>query len=101
MDKFEKFTSLIVSEIEKTAIELEAKYGLKNLHSFSLATDDDLRSLYHVVCTNDWVRKNEIEQDYEGIGFIHVEWVESATYLVGWTKCSRIRLQLKPLNIHR
>ena len=47
-----------------------------DLCGFALCTDDDVRTLYHVACTREWVR--EKEKDYPDIGFLCVEWTLTA-----------------------
>ncbi len=68
--------NLVKEDIKKAARELDSKYGLNNLHGFALGTDDDVRTLYHVVCTHQWVDEQTIEQDYKGIAYIFVEWTQ-------------------------
>jgi hypothetical protein len=46
------------------------------LFGFALCTDDDVRTLYHIACMRDWVRAKEAS--YPDIGYIYVEWPDSA-----------------------
>lgn len=63
--------------IKQVCHELKKHYPIEELFGFALCTDDDLRTLFHVVCTRQWVR--EREAGYPGIGFIYVEWQDSAS----------------------
>lgn len=64
----------IADAVRQAVAELRSDHA--ELSGFALCTDDDVRTLYHVACTRDWVRKNE--GDYPEIGFIYVEWTHSA-----------------------
>jgi hypothetical protein len=57
--------------------ELRKDDPKEELFGFALCTDDDLRSVYHVACTRSWVR--ERDAGYPGIGFIYIEWEDSAS----------------------
>jgi hypothetical protein len=62
--------------VRDAAEELRARTPNSRLFGFALCTDDDVRTLYHVACTIDWVREKEVA--YPDIGFIYVEWTHSA-----------------------
>lgn len=62
--------------VRQAASELQSRDSA--LFGFALCTDDDVRTLYHVACTRDWVREQQV--DYADIGFIYVEWTESADH---------------------
>jgi len=64
------------SAIRRAAEELRKSGDTSDLFGFALCTDDDVRSVYHVASTREWVRQEEAH--YPGIGFIYVEWVHSA-----------------------
>lgn len=66
-----------VDAIRRAASELRTQVGDSRLFGFALCTDDDVRTLYHVACTTDWVK--EKEPSYADIGFIYVEWTLSAS----------------------
>jgi hypothetical protein len=75
--KHEKeFGTLIAAAVRQAKTELRDQQGIEDLFGFALCTDDDVRTLYHVACTPQWVR--EKESGYPGIGFIYVEWEHSA-----------------------
>jgi hypothetical protein len=78
MNKYEKFKNLIVDEIERAYSEIQKKYELENIHGFALGTDDDVMTLFHVLCTSNWLEKEEARLNDEDIGYIFVEWQESA-----------------------
>jgi hypothetical protein len=65
----------IISAIRQAAAELQGSNSA--LFGFALCTDDDVRTLYHVACTRDWVSEKEV--GYPDIGFIYVEWIHSAS----------------------
>jgi hypothetical protein len=65
----------ISSVVRQAAAELRSHTS--ELFGFALCTDDDVRTLYHAACTRDWVREKEV--GYPDIGFICVEWTNSAT----------------------
>ncbi len=73
MTDYEAIKTLIKDDIKKSAAELDYQYGFNNLQGFALGTDDDVRTLYHVACTREWVEA----QGDDGIAYIFVEWVES------------------------
>lgn len=77
MLNYEELSNLLSVEIQRTISSLEKTYGLENVHGFALATDDDVSHLYYCFCTYDWVKQESIAQDYEGIGYIFVEWPET------------------------
>lgn len=70
----EELRTQIANAVRRAAAELQSDNA--ELFGFALCTDDDVRTLYHVACTRDWVRENE--GDYPEIGFIYVEWTHSA-----------------------
>jgi Domain of unknown function (DUF4303) len=72
--RLEELRIQIANAVRQAAAELRNDDA--ELSGFALCTDDDVRTLYHVACTRDWVRENEI--DYPEIGFIYVEWTHSA-----------------------
>ncbi|MBX9671757.1 MAG: DUF4303 domain-containing protein [Candidatus Obscuribacterales bacterium] len=59
------------------ADELHQQSGGSKLFGFALCTDDDVRTLFHVACTPDWVKNQETS--YPEIGFVYTEWTHSAT----------------------
>jgi hypothetical protein len=67
--------SLTAAAIQKAKDQIDEKFGNAALFGFALCTDDDVRTLYHVACTRDWVA--EREEGYPDIGYIYVEWTES------------------------
>jgi len=62
--------------VQHAAQVLQERNPHGRFFGFALCTDDDVRTLYHVACTEDWVR--EKRGAYPDIGFIYVEWTESA-----------------------
>ena len=73
MDIQEELRKSVALAVRRSAATLKTDGPL---FGFALATDDDVRTLYHVACTVDWVRENELSYPY--IGFIFVEWPDSA-----------------------
>jgi hypothetical protein len=67
----------IVTAVRQAAGELRNHTSSSELFGFALCTDDDVRTLYHVACTRDWVHEKEV--GYPDIGFIYVEWTYSAS----------------------
>ena len=65
-----------VSAVRQAAAELRNGYANSRLFGFALCTDDDVRTLYHVACTVEWVREQEASNP--DIGFNYVEWSQSA-----------------------
>ena len=78
MDKYALLKKLVVDEISQAAMQLDQIFGLENLHGFALGTDDEVRTLFHIACTKEWVKQQQKEQAYEGIGYVFVEWEQSA-----------------------
>lgn len=72
--QLEELKIQVVSAVRQAAAELRSHRS--GLYGFALCTDDDVRTLYHIACTRDWVREQEV--DYPDIGFIYVEWTHSA-----------------------
>ncbi|MEZ6057517.1 MAG: DUF4303 domain-containing protein [Planctomycetaceae bacterium] len=64
----------ITNAVRQAAEQLRASKS--ELFGFALCTDDDVRTLYHVACTRDWVREKEV--GYPEIGYVYVEWMDSA-----------------------
>lgn len=62
--------------VQEAARVLRDRNPKDRLFGFALCTDDDVRTLYHVACTLDWVRAKEVS--YPDIGYIYVEWSDSA-----------------------
>lgn len=77
MDKYQKFTNLIINEIEKASIEIDKQFGLENIHGFALGTDDDVMTLFHVLSTSNWVKTEAVRLNYDDIGYVFVEWQET------------------------
>jgi len=74
MIKFnEKIKSLLVLAIKKTKAELDEKYKDDKLFGYALCTDDAVMTIYHVACTNSWVK----EQDDKYMIYSSVEWGQS------------------------
>jgi hypothetical protein len=71
----EKLKSLLVSAIKKTKKELNEKYGEDKLFGYALCTDDAVTTIYHIACTNAWVKDRKSK--FEEIGYISVEWEQS------------------------
>lgn len=71
--QLEELQNQITGAVLQAAAELRSQKS--GLFGFALCTDDDVRTLYHIACTRDWVRENEV--DYPDIGFIYVEWTHS------------------------
>lgn len=65
------------NSVQQAAQVLIDRNRQSRLFGFALCTDNDVRTLYHVACRVDWVR--EKEASYPDIGFIYVEWPESAS----------------------
>jgi hypothetical protein len=65
----------LANAVRQAAVELRSRDS--ELFGFALCTDDDVRTLYHIACTRDWVREKEV--GYPDIGFIYVEWTLSAS----------------------
>ena len=78
MDKYALFKKLVIDEVTKAALQLDQEFGLANIHGFALGTDDEVRTLFHMACTNEWVTQQQKVQEYEGIGYVFVEWSQSA-----------------------
>ncbi len=76
-DPLKEARSDTVAAIRLAVKELQERQPMGELFGFALCTDDDLRTLYHVACTRAWVR--EREAGYPGIGYIFVEWEDSAS----------------------
>jgi hypothetical protein len=71
-DELKKATA---AAVRLRARELRGAAATQNLFGFALCTDDDVRTLYHVACTREWV--SETEKRNPGVGFIYVEWTLS------------------------
>lgn len=65
-----------VAAIRHAVAEFRREHPIGDLFGFALCVDDDLRTLYQVCCTRQWV--HDRDGDYPGIGFIYVEWEDSA-----------------------
>ena len=74
-DYDEGIYEITIKVIKKIKSQLDKQFGEDKLFGFALATDDDVMSLYHVVCTRSWVQ--EKSKDYKDIGYISVEWEQS------------------------
>ena len=61
--------------VQHAAQVLRERNPQTRFFGFALCTDDDVRTLYHVACTVNWVREKEVS--YPDIGFIYVEWTDS------------------------
>lgn len=72
----DELRALTADAVRKAQVELFEQFGSDALFSFALCTDDDVRTLYHVACTKEWVEMNK--QNYPEIGYIYVEWEQSA-----------------------
>jgi len=73
MDEYDnKIKKLTVDAIKKTKSKIDSKYIGEKLFGYALCTDDDVSGVYHVCCTESWVKK-ESGRD-EDVGFISVEW---------------------------
>jgi hypothetical protein len=68
--------SATVAAVRQAAEEYRQPHPIEELFGFALCVDDDLRTLYQVSCTRPWVR--ERDAGYPGVGFIYVEWQDSA-----------------------
>lgn len=64
-----------VSAVRQAAAELRSRNS--ELFGFALCTDDEVRTLYHLACTRDWVHEEEV--DDPDIRFIYVEWTLSGS----------------------
>jgi len=71
----EKIKSLLVLAIKKPKEELDEKYKGDKLFGYALCTDDAVMTIYHVACTDSWVKDKE--KEYKDIGYISVEWEQS------------------------
>jgi hypothetical protein len=63
--------------VQQAVAELRNEQPIEELFGFALCVDDDLRTLYQVSCTRQWVCAHD--EAYPGIGFISVEWQDSAS----------------------
>lgn len=75
-DPNEQIRSDVALAVCKAVSDLLSGYAKEDLFGFALCTDDDLRTVYHVACTRSWVAERDV--GYPGIGFIYVEWEDSA-----------------------
>jgi hypothetical protein len=75
-DPTEQTRSDAALAVRQAVRELLGGRAKEELFGFALCTDDDLRTVYHVACTRSWV--GERDSGYPGIGFIYVEWEDSA-----------------------
>lgn len=64
---------LTAEAVRRARAELQTSCGGSHLFGFALCTDDDLMTLYHVYCTDEWVRARE--KDDPDIGYISNEWL--------------------------
>jgi hypothetical protein len=76
-DQYDELKLLVADAVRQARKELSQQYGSDKLFAFALCTDDDVRTLYHVACTQKWVQ--ERDSHYPGIGFIYVEWEQDAS----------------------
>lgn len=67
--------SSVASAVQEAKHQIDEKYGDSPVFGFALCTDDEVRTLYHVACTTDWVSQRV--QGYPKIGFMYVEWMQS------------------------
>ena len=74
LHRAESLQAQVTAAVRQAAAELRSRDP--DLFGFALCVDDDVRTLYHIACTQDWVRENEA--DDPDIGFIYVEWTLSA-----------------------
>jgi hypothetical protein len=71
-----KLRDATAKAVRRAAKSLHKRNSGGGLFGFALCTDDEVRTLYHVACTVGWVR--EKEPSYPDIGFVYVEWPDSA-----------------------
>jgi hypothetical protein len=76
-DPMKELRSTVAAAIRAACGELQGQQPIEDLFAFALCTDDDLRTVYQVSCTRQWVR--ERDGGYPGIGFIYVEWQDSVS----------------------
>jgi hypothetical protein len=69
-DPIEDARSDVAKAVRQAVSELRKDGPQEELFGFALCTDDDLRTVHHVSCT---------DGGYPGIGFIYVEWEDSAS----------------------
>ena len=74
-NKIESLQTQITAAVRQAAAELRSRDS--ELFGFALCIDDDVRTLYHIACNQDWVRENAV--DDPDIGFIYVEWALAAS----------------------
>ena len=70
-----KIKELAIEAIKKTKEQIDYRYADETLFGYALCTDDDVSGVYHVCCTEAWVKKKS--KTDEDIGFISVEWEQS------------------------
>ena len=74
--RFEELRDSTAAAIRSTAAGVFQSVARADLAGFALVADSDVTSFYHVYCTRDWVA--ERAGDYPDIGFIAVEWLQTA-----------------------
>ena len=71
-NKIKDFTVKAIKEVKS---QLDKQFGDDRLFGFAIGTDDDVMSIYNAACTQSWVQENS--KDYESVGYIFTEWVQS------------------------
>lgn len=75
--RYDELRSQITAAIRQAADELRNSTNQSGLFGFALCTDDEVRTLFHVACTRDWVREKEVKNP--DIGYLYNEWTLTAS----------------------
>lgn len=66
----------VSAAIRAAVSQADEAHGPDLLHGFGLCTDNDVRTLYHVYATKDWL--SERAASYPEIGMTAVEWLQQS-----------------------
>lgn len=50
---------MVARAVAATAADLIAEHGRQKIFGYALGTDDEVRTIFHVACTSDWVATDE------------------------------------------
>lgn len=74
-NEYDDLTLVIYRAILESKEQIDLIFPNEKIFGFALCTDDDLSTLYHVMCTKKWVAEHSME--YSDIGYMSTEWEQS------------------------
>ena len=74
MKEHQSIIAMVARAVAGTADSLIAEHGRQKIFGYALGTDDDVRTIFHVACTTDWVAAEEASPEAR---YVFTDWPDA------------------------